>query len=411
MPTDVVLAQSGEVDAYNRLVMSHARFAAAIALARTGRPELAEEVAQEAFLDAWRCIKSLRHPAAFSGWLRRIVIKHADRITRRKQDELFSDDVVMTDPGPSPETHVAAASDRRSMLDALSHLPAHQREVCALFYLSGQAHAEIAHLLDLSVSTVKKRLHDARKRLAPTLEVPMTWSTQLPQRVRAFVAARAGRTDVLAEVLDANPALITATATTDPESLATRYVPAGLGQTLLLEAISYGNTDAVALLLDRGASLEAETGSRRRALYQAVEQDFPDVVQLLLERGANPNAPLWHGGTALHMAARRGRTELEKLLLAHGADPNAQDRFGHVASDWRPEGAPRLAPPRAGDRSDGPRSRWAGPAAHPCANPTRRRSGPPRDGNQGDRLARTNGDPRRSPHRGGGGCRQDRAHR
>ena len=65
----------------------------------------------------------------------------------------------------------------------------------------------------------------------------MTWTSKLPLRVRAFVAARAGRTDHLAAVLDADPSLLHARASLDPESLENRYVPTGLGHTLLFEAV------------------------------------------------------------------------------------------------------------------------------------------------------------------------------
>ena len=136
MQNTVVAAQSGDVDAFTELIETHAKLAAAVALARTGRPEVAEEVAQEALLDAWRLLPSLRSPAAFGSWLRRIVIKHADRITRRRQDEWLPPERSVPG-GADPESEVAAAAERRGMLRALAQLPENHREVCALFYLSG----------------------------------------------------------------------------------------------------------------------------------------------------------------------------------------------------------------------------------------------------------------------------------
>ena len=174
----VEAARAGDAAAYARLVDAYAPHAAAVALSRTGRAEVAEEVAQEAFLDAWRLIRTLREPAAFAGWLRRIVIKHADRVTRRPRpdrDQLRS--ALAADGAPDPEGLVASAEARRAVIRALAALADHQREVCALYYLSGRSQAEIAQWLGITVAAVKKRLHDARRRLAPMLEDPVTSPT------------------------------------------------------------------------------------------------------------------------------------------------------------------------------------------------------------------------------------------
>lgn len=365
--TMVRAASRGDVAAYASLVDASARFAAAVALARTGQPEIAEEVAQEAFLDAWRQLGTLREPAAFRGWLRRIVIKHADRVTRRKAlPTVPLDHASPPTREPDPEMRVVSAEASRSVLAAVAALAPHQREVCALYYLSGHSQADIARLLSLSVPAIKKRLHDARRRLAPMLEDPVTWNlTSLPLRVRAFVAARAGRVDVLADALNADPELIDAPATLDPTSLETRYVPTLSGVPLLFAAVSYGHRDVVELLLDRGADLHYRSRFGHTALLVAVEQDHPDVVALLLDRGANPNDAMWHGGTALHTAARRQRKELYDLLVANGADPATLDRFGRAPADWK---ALRSGPDRTA-----PRGRVIDPHGHPLDD------GPPLD--------------------------------
>lgn len=351
MTTDTVrAAAAGDLDAFTRLVERYASLAAAVALARTGRPQIAEEVAQEAFLEAWRSLPSLRDPAAFPAWLRRVVVKHADRVTRRKRHDTSSLERVVAASGADPEADAAAAAERRGVLRALAELPPHQREVCALFYLSDRSQAEIADLLGLSIAATKKRLHDARRRLHPILEDPVTWSpAALPRTVRAFVAARIGRLDVLEEALEADPELIMARATLDPEALQTRYVPPGAGMTLLHEAVSYGQAEIAGALLDRGAALEATTTGGQTPLLLAVEQDHPGLVALLLARGADPDATMWHGGTALHIAARRRRRALADQLLAAGADPQRRDAFGRIPGDWA-----QLAGP---GEADAPRGR------------------------------------------------------
>jgi DNA-directed RNA polymerase specialized sigma24 family protein len=61
--------------------------AVAYAYSLLGDFQLAEDAAQEAFIQAYRDLKTLREPLAFSSWLRRIVFNYCDRITRKKRVE------------------------------------------------------------------------------------------------------------------------------------------------------------------------------------------------------------------------------------------------------------------------------------------------------------------------------------
>lgn len=335
----VAAAQTGDVAAFGHLVDRWTRAAVAVAFVRTGRPELAAEVAQDAFLDAWRLLPTLREPAAFGAWLRRIVVKHADRATRRRGRETAELDVRL---GDTPDLDAALDRDAswRAVRRALSTLPVHQREVVALFYLSDRSHSEIAVLLGTSVPAVKKRLHDARRRLSPTLEAamnPLSDTTTVSRTVRAFVAARTGRSDLLAEILDADPSLLTIRRTPDPEELESRYAPAA--STLVGEAVAHGRREVLELLLDRGAPVDG-------ALQHATGLGREDVVDLLLSRGASATDRAWHGGSALHVAARAGQGTLYDRLVAAGCDPTERDVFGRSAADWRTLAGPDRAEPR-----------------------------------------------------------------
>lgn len=341
----VTTAQRGDPAAFGVLVDHWTRVALAVAFARTGRRELAAEVAQEAFLDAWRLLPTLREPAAFGAWLRRIVVKHADRATRRRRHETVPLDDALDGVDPDLDLRIDLDARWAAVRAALATLPVHQREVVALFYLSDRSHAEIARLLGESVPTVKKRLHDARKRLSPTLEAtmtPMSDPAPVARTVRAFVAARTGRADLLAELLDADPGLIAVRRTPDSDELESRYAPAG--STLLGEAVAHGRRDVVALLLDRGAALDG--GGGPSPLVHATELGREDIVELLLARGASPNVRSWHGGTALHVAARRAYRGLYDRLVAAGGDPDARDVFGRNAADWLAAAGPVRAAPR-----------------------------------------------------------------
>ncbi|TMQ09623.1 MAG: ankyrin repeat domain-containing protein [Deltaproteobacteria bacterium] len=102
------------------------------------------------------------------------------------------------------------------------------------------------------------------------------------------------------------------------------------GWTLLHFAAFAGNTEAVRVLLDRGAGLEkrAENKFENTPLLVALLTGDRATVQLLLDRGANLAARYEGGTTALHLAAELGRADLVKLLLDHGAAVNARTDDG-----------------------------------------------------------------------------------
>ncbi len=73
-------AQDGDKDAFGQVVRRFQDMAYASAYATVGDACLAQDIAQEAFLDAYLNLSKLRDPAAFPGWLRRIIIGHSNRL-------------------------------------------------------------------------------------------------------------------------------------------------------------------------------------------------------------------------------------------------------------------------------------------------------------------------------------------
>lgn len=161
-------------DAFGEIVRRFRANAQASAYRLVQDTHLAEDVAQEAFLDAYLGLEALRDPAAFPGWFRRILFKHADRIRRRPRGVVAELGAAEGVPyrKAGPEAAVAAREDAVRVRRALEALPEHERAVVVLFYFAQQSHAEIAQRLTVPVSTVKKRLHDARRRLRRPLEAP-----------------------------------------------------------------------------------------------------------------------------------------------------------------------------------------------------------------------------------------------
>ena len=78
-------AQKGDEIAFTELVRAYQDIAVAYAASILGDYHLAEDAAQEAFVEAHRALPGLREPAAFAAWFRAVLFKHCDRMTRRKR--------------------------------------------------------------------------------------------------------------------------------------------------------------------------------------------------------------------------------------------------------------------------------------------------------------------------------------
>jgi len=166
----VEAAQRGDRDAFNALMERFGAAARGWALAVLGDEQAAEDVAQEAFLTAYRKLDQLREPLAFAAWLKRIVISECSRMTRRHTPEISP----MDDDAPAPlEADPARSAEDRERRDqlwgAVKRLPTHEREVTELFYVYDYSLDEIAQGLELPLTTVKKRLQYAREHIRENL--------------------------------------------------------------------------------------------------------------------------------------------------------------------------------------------------------------------------------------------------
>ena len=102
-------AQDGDVNAYGIIVQRFQDMAVGYGYAILGDFHLAEDVAQEAFVEAYQHITKVSSPFAFPGWLRKILFKHCDRYLRRRRLDTVSMDTLVTDvPSnrPPPDVEV-----------------------------------------------------------------------------------------------------------------------------------------------------------------------------------------------------------------------------------------------------------------------------------------------------------------
>ena len=322
-------ARSGDARAFDQLVERFHPMAHGYALALLRDPGLAEDACQEAFVDAYLNLGQLREDAAFPGWFRLVVRKHADRQRRSRLLASELDDL----PGTTdPLAAVLEAEDRRSMYDHVQALPGRLRTSLALFYGAGLSISEIAEFLNIAPSAVKKRLFDGRARLRRTLVAPPPNVLGPRDAVALLIASRVGDARMAADVLARRPDLVTLSERwSDPDEVRA-YGAIGGGYTLVQRAAFMGHREVVEVLLRMGAPLRARVGLD--PLDLAVLQDDLEMARILLGAGAAPGGTREGTLTPLHRAAIRGYEKMARLLLASGADPAAIGPGARTACDW-----------------------------------------------------------------------------
>lgn len=161
----------GDALAYAGLVRRFQDMAVGYAYTLLGDFHLAEDAAQEAFVQAYLDLGRLNEPAAFPGWFRRIVFKYCDRMIRRKHGDWVDLDRVgdLISDGHDPAAFYEQKETEDRVAFAIQSLPEHQRLVVNLFYMGSFSHREIADFLQIPVQTVKNRLYASRKQLKKEL--------------------------------------------------------------------------------------------------------------------------------------------------------------------------------------------------------------------------------------------------
>lgn len=169
----VAAARDGEADAFAALVRSHRDEVFTLALRLVHDRELAADVAQEAFVRAWRSMPRFRADARFSTWMHRITVNtaltHLARRRSRHTEPLEAGRIEPESDGLTPERAGAAAAVRPHLAAALGELSASLRSVVVLKDVYDWSHAEIAEHLGISVTAAKVRLHRGRKALRDLL--------------------------------------------------------------------------------------------------------------------------------------------------------------------------------------------------------------------------------------------------
>jgi len=182
-PSLVEAAKAGDAGAFKALVIRYQRKVYAVALGIVKDPDMAWDVAQEAFVRVHRHLPEFKGDSAFSTWIYRIASHlaiDAVRKERRSQKDDVEDlhDVDLGDAGEGILSSALGQDPRENLLrrelagrmeEALAGLPVIHREILVLREVEGLSYEELAARLGIQKGTVMSRLFHARKKMQAAL--------------------------------------------------------------------------------------------------------------------------------------------------------------------------------------------------------------------------------------------------
>jgi RNA polymerase sigma-70 factor, ECF subfamily len=163
----VVLARRGNDQAFAELVSRHQSKLRNLLRHLSNDPALADDLAQQAFLEAWRSIKNLRSSGAFGAWLKKVAINTWLKHSRSKDPLNAVEDI-----------QDASAIVERSPIDeeidldrALAALSKPERLCIVLSYHQGMSHGSIAEFTGMPLGTVKSHINRGTQQLRELLKI------------------------------------------------------------------------------------------------------------------------------------------------------------------------------------------------------------------------------------------------
>lgn len=167
-------ARSGDLDAMRALYERHAAQVYTLVRRLAGDDDLAADLAQDAWVNAFQKIRGFRGDAAFGTWMHRIAVNTAlsrlrKAARRRSLQEGYDGSTTLGNADSIPAAH---APDRVMLERALDRLPVGYRTVLWLHDVEGYTHEEVGERLGIAPGTSKSQLAKARARLREIVTGP-----------------------------------------------------------------------------------------------------------------------------------------------------------------------------------------------------------------------------------------------
>ncbi len=169
----VEACKQGDRKAQYKIYKLYSRAMYNICMRITNNADDAEDVLQEAFIDAFRKLHTFKGEATFGAWLKRIVINRAINHVKKKRLPLVSVDEMdfRDDSNEGPGSDDGIQMQVEQVHEAIQNLPDGFRTVLTLYLLEGYDHREISEIMGISESTSKSQFNRAKKKLVKMINL------------------------------------------------------------------------------------------------------------------------------------------------------------------------------------------------------------------------------------------------
>ena len=176
----VRLVEAGNISAYNLLVVRYQHRVVKIAQKYVSDFADASDIAQEAFIKAYKALPNFRGESSFYTWLYRIVTNAAKNFldsSSRQRSQVDVDDEVLNASSPealtdrqTPDSIIESEELKKVILKAVGELPKELREAFMLRELEGLSYDEISEKAGVPIGTVRSRIFRARQYIESKME-------------------------------------------------------------------------------------------------------------------------------------------------------------------------------------------------------------------------------------------------
>lgn len=161
---------NGDTEAFSVFLDRYSRPLYVLIVQIVGCPEDAEELVQDVFLKAFRCLDSYKGECRFSTWLYRIAYNAAVSATRKKKQEfLYIEEGTINNVPDEKADEILCPNDDEErtakLMQAIDLLNVEEKALITLFYFEEKSIEEIGEVLKLSSGNVKVKLHRTRKKI------------------------------------------------------------------------------------------------------------------------------------------------------------------------------------------------------------------------------------------------------
>jgi RNA polymerase sigma factor (sigma-70 family) len=202
----VILSRQGNKKAFGSLIERYQKQMGKIAMRMVGNQDTAQDLVQEAMLQAYLSLKDLRKDESFRSWLYGIVLNLSKSYLRdQKRRSFFGDELdedlpeaiwILSNRAEDPEQTAIERELHRLVLIAIDELPTAHREAARMYYYESLTLHEISAITGASTSAIKVRLHRARNHLREKL------SNVYPERKPEMLQKYRRKTMIKANIVD-----------------------------------------------------------------------------------------------------------------------------------------------------------------------------------------------------------------